>query len=261
MKKIDVKDKVVIITGASGFIGRSLSWEFAKCGARVVLADIGDECGERTAQEIRDAGYDATYIHFDQRDMSCVEGAFKQIFEKYGAIDVLINNAGVNIPQDCRRRITEFMDDKFEWMIDVDMHGLIRCCKAVLPYMLKQGKGSIINTTSVNGQVPLRMQCAFPAAKNAANIITRTLATEYAQYGIRVNAIAPGSTPMTDGSWEAIMHNDQNAQLIKHIPMGRQAMVDELAGICLYFATDELSSYTTGQIVCVDGGWTVGMNF
>ena len=136
MKKIDVKDKVVIVTGASGFIGRSLSWEFAKCGAKVVLADIGDERGEQTAEQIRAEGYEAIYVHFDQTDMSCIESAFKQVFEKYGSIDVLINNAGVNIPQDCRRKITDFMDDKFEWMIDVDMHGLIRCCKAVLPYML-----------------------------------------------------------------------------------------------------------------------------
>lgn len=261
MKKIDVKDKVVVITGASGFIGGSLAEEFAKCEAKVVVADIGDEKGEAKAKSLREAGHEAIFVHFDQRDEKCVEMAFEEVVKRYGKIDVLINNAGVNIPQDCRRPIDEFMDDKFKWMMDVDLHGLIRCCRAVIPYMLEKRKGCIINTTSVNSTVPLRMQCAFPAAKNAANIITRTLAAEYAEFGIRVNAIAPGSTPMTDGSWEAIMHNDQNEQLIRHIPMKRQALVDEMAGICLYFATDELSSYTTGQIVCVDGGWTIAMNF
>ena len=213
MKQINVKDKVVIVTGASGFIGGSLADEFAKCGAKVIVADIVDEKGEEKAKSIRDAGHEAIYVHFDQRDEACIEKAFKEVVDRYGKIDVLINNAGVNIPQDCRRTIDEFMDDKFMWMMDVDLHGLIRCCRAVIPYMLKQGKGSIINTTSVNSKVPLRMQCAFPAAKNAANIITRTLAAEYAEFGIRVNAIAPGSTPMTDGSWEAIMHNDQMSSL------------------------------------------------
>ncbi len=261
MKNINVKDKVVIITGASGFIGKSLANEFANCGAKVIIADIDDIRGEAAAREIRDKGLFAEYIHYDQREEKSVNDAVLYVKNKFGRIDVMINNAGVNIPQDCRRPINEFMDEKFLWMMDVDFYGLIRSLKAVLPVMKEQGCGSIINTTSVNSYVPLRMQCAFPAAKNAANILTKSVAAEYAPFNIRVNAIAPGSTPMTDGSWQAIMHDDQNVELIKHIPMKRQALVDEMAGICLYFATDELSSYTTGQIVCVDGGWTIAQNF
>lgn len=258
---INVKDKVAIITGASGLIGGAFADAFAEHGAIVIIANRSDELGIAKAKELTDKGGRAYFYHFDQTDNDNILDVFAKVKERFGRIDIMMNNAGVNIPQSCRKPVKDFLDDKFEWMIDVDLHGLIRCCKGVIPYMLEQGGGCIINTTSVNGTIPLRNQCAFPGAKSAANGVTRALACEYGDKGIRVNAIAPGSTPLVSEAWSKVMSKEQDQTIIRHIPMARQALAKEMAGTALWLASDELSGYVTGQIVNVDGGWTVGINF
>lgn len=258
---INVENKVVIVTGASGYIGGAFTDAFAQHNAIVIVADIRDELGEAKAEELRSKGARAYYYHFDQQDNANVLDVFSKVRERFGSIDVMMNNAGVNIPQSCRRTVKDFFDDKFEWMIDVDLHGLVRCCRGVIPYMLEQGGGCIINTSSANSTIPLRNQCAFPASKSAVNGITRALACEYADKGIRVNAIAPGSTPLVSKEWSKIMSSEQDRIINHHIPMGRQALREEMAGAALWLASNELSSYVTGQVIYVDGGWTVGINF
>lgn len=256
---ISVKEKVIVVTGATGLIGGAMAKAFAEHGAFVAVCDLNKEKCDEKAKEL---GNNAKGFVMDQRSRESVDNAFKAIFEAYGRIDVLMNNAGVNIPQEARRVIRDFLDDKFEWMIDVDLHGMLRCTKAVLPYMIEQKSGCIINTSSVNSTVPLRNQCAFPAAKNGVNAATKALAMEYAEYGIRVNAIAPGSTPFENNAeWSKVMSSEQDRIIIEHIPLGRQAKAKEIAAAGLYLASEELASYCTGQIIAVDGGWTAGITF
>ncbi len=258
---INVKDKVTIITGSAGLIGSAFADAFAAHEAIVIIADVSDEAGIEKAKELTDKGYRAYFYHFDQTDYDCVSDVFAKVKERFGRIDILMNNAGVNIPNKYRKVIKDYYDEKFEWVLDVDLNGLVRCCKAVIPYMLEQGGGCIINTSSVNSDVPMRNQCGFPAAKSAVNGLTRALACEYGDKGIRVNAIAPGSTPLENGAWKGFMTSEQDKAICEHISMGRQAVKEEMAGTALWLASDELSGYVTGQIIKVDGGWNVGINF
>ena len=147
---ISFKEKVVVVTGATGLIGGAMAKAFSEHGAFVAVCDLNKEKCDAKAKEL---GNNAKGFVMDQRSQESVDNAFKAIFEAYGRIDVLMNNAGVNIPQDARRVIRDFFDDKFEWMIDVDLHGMFRCTKAVLPYMIEQKSGCIINTSSVNSTV------------------------------------------------------------------------------------------------------------
>lgn len=258
---ISVKDKTVVITGATGLIGGAMAKAFAEHGAYVAVCDLNQEKCDEKAAYLRSLGGNADGYAMDQRSAESVNSAVAKIVEKRGGIDVLMNNAGVNIPQDCRRIVRDFMDDKFEWMIDVDLHGMLRCCQAVIPVMLKQNGGCIINTSSVNSRIPLRNQCAFPAAKNGVNAATKALAIEYGQYGIRVSAIAPGSTPLDSAQWSKVMSSEQDRIIRDHIPMKRQAKADEIAAAALYLASDELAGYCTGQVLAVDGGWTCGVTY
>lgn len=258
---ISVKGKTVVITGAAGLIGGAMAKAFASHGAYVAVCDIDQAKCDAKAEELRALGGEADGYAMDQTSQDSVNSAIERIMAKRGRIDILMNNAGVNIPQSCRRVVRDFMDDKFEWMIDVDLHGMLRCCKAVLPIMIEQKCGCIINTSSVNSRIPLRNQCAFPSAKNAVNAATKALAIEYGDKGIRVNAIAPGSTPLESAAWSQVMSSEQDRVIREHIPMKRQAKADEIAAAALYLASDELASYCTGQVLAVDGGWTCGVTY
>ncbi len=267
--RADLKDRVAVITGGSGIIGSSSANLLAASGVRVALCDIREDVGMERVEHIRKNGGDARYYHLDQSDKQSIHSAIDQIHADYGRIDILMNNAGVNISPQFRAPITRFHDDKYHWNMDVNLHGLVECSRAAIPYMLSAGGGNIINTTSICGVTGLRLQCAFVGSKFAVSAITRSMALEYGKDNIRVNAIAPGSTgpsisydPEKDGDRLFYPGTDMPytmRDLVDNFAIERPAGSDEMAGLILYLASDD-ASYTTGQVICVDGGWTAGFS-
>ena len=266
--KADLKGRVAIITGASGMIGGAAATVLAASGAIIAIWDIMDESGAVKVREINDAGGESRYYHVDVTDRPAMEAGVKQVIADFGHIDILYANAGSNFGN--RKPLTEFDPAKFDINIDLNLNGgSVYLTKLVLPYMIAQGGGNIIFTSSVCGMTGLRLQCGYVASKFAISALTRSLALEYAKYNIRVNTLAPGSLPPPDAKlnflWDTCDFEDFDKNfedpttMIYGIAAQRPAHPSEMAGIILYFASDD-ASYTTGQVICVDGGWTAGLS-
>ena len=246
---ISFEGKVAVITGAAGGLGHAMASLFAACGAKVALCDLRG--AEEAAQEL---GGTARGYSFDITDREAVAAYMKRIAEEMGGIDVLVNNAGINVGPEERHTVDAFSDKWWDAIVKVDLDGTYNCTKAALVYM-KEG-ASVVNISSIVGMVPLRNQCAFAAAKAAVINFTKAIAMELAPKGIRANAICPGTIgiAVTNKLWTA---NSAMEGLLSHIPMGRQGKPDEIANATAFLASD-LASYITGAVLPVDGGWTCG---
>ena len=249
---IEFKNKVVVITGAAGGIGSEMACHFANDGAKVAVCDLRGT--KAVADEIVSGGNIAKGYDFDITDRDAVEKAMAQIAGDLGNIDVLVNNAGINVGPDERKYVDEFSDKWWDAIIKVDLDGTYNCTKIALKYMSEGA--NVINISSIVGMVPLRNQCAFAAAKAAVINFTRAIAMELAPKGIRVNAICPGSVGVAacNKLWT---DNSAMAGLLSHIPMGRQGGPEEIATVTEFLASDA-ASYITGAVLPVDGGWTCG---
>lgn len=249
---ISFQDKVVVITGASGGIGQGMVRRFAQDGAQVVL------CARKgvleAAEALRQEGLRAYGYPLDITDRQAVSQTMAAIARDLGRIDVLVNNAGINVGPDQRHTVDEFSDEWWDKILRVDLDGTYHCTKAALPYM-PEGS-AIVNISSIVGLVPLRNQCAFAAAKAGVNNFTQAIAMELAPRGIRANAICPGTIgiAVTNELWK---ENSAMAGLLSHIPMGRQGTPEEIANVTAFVASDA-ASYLTGAVIPVDGGWTCG---
>ena len=250
--EISLKDKVVVITGACGGIGLPMAKIFAENGAKVAVCDLKN--AEKAAEEICHLGFVAKGYNFDITDAKAVGIAMEAISADFGSIQVLINNAGINVGPDERKHVDEFNDKWWDAIINVDLTGTYHCTKKAIPYMTEGG--SIINISSIVGMVGLRNQCAFDAAKAGVIHFTKAIALELAPQGIRANVVCPGSIgiDLTNQLWS---QNTAMQGLLSHIPMGRQCKPEEVANVCAFLASD-LSSYMTGTVIPVDGGWTCG---
>jgi NAD(P)-dependent dehydrogenase (short-subunit alcohol dehydrogenase family) len=249
---ISFKDKVVIITGASGGIGQGMVKLFTEDEAIVIM------CARRgtveAAEELRAQGYRAYGYSLDITDREAVKNVMADVAEKFGKIDVLINNAGINVGPDQRNFVDNFSDEWWDKILKVDLDGTYNCTKLAVPYM-PEGS-AIVNISSIVGLVPLRNQCAFAAAKAAVNNFTQAIAMELAPRKIRANVICPGTIgiAVTNELWK---ENSAMAGLLSHIPMGRQGTPEEIANATAFVASDA-ASYLTGAVIPVDGGWTCG---
>lgn len=246
---ISFENKVVVITGAAGGIGRAMVERFAKDGASVAVCDLrgAAEFAETFGDSVK--GYE-----FDITDREVTKDFMGKIAADFGKIDVLVNNAGINVGPDERHTVDAFSDKWWDAILKVDLDGTYNCTKAALPYM---GEGSaIVNISSIVGMVPLRNQCAFTAAKAAVINFTKAIAMELAPKGIRANALCPGSVgiAVTNKLWT---NSSAMEGLLSHIPMGRQGKPEEIAQATAFLASDE-ASYVTGAVLPVDGGWTCG---
>lgn len=254
--KVDLADRIALVTGAASGIGRSIALAFAQNGARIAVNDI--KPGERTCEEIRELGGQATFFPADVSDADAVNDMIAKVEREMGPIDVLVNNAGVNVGRN-RVPTHEFPDEEWHRIIRVDLDGVFYCSRAISAVMIKRRRGAIINIGSVFGVVPARLQCAFTAAKAGVLNFTKSHALEVGQYGVRVNGIAPGSI-LTEGT-RTLFYNPESKQkadsLISHIPLGRPGETDDVAAAALYLASDD-AKYVTGHVLVVDGGWTAG---
>ncbi len=243
--------KVVLITGASTGIGAAMAMAFGTSGAKVALHyNASEKEAQAVAKKIKaKKGGDTFLVQADVLDPEATAGMVKEVVKKFGRIDVLVNNAGGLLD---RHAIEEMPDEMYQKVMDLNMASTFRVCKLVIPYMKKRG-GSIINLTSIaarNGGGGGAV--IYASSKAAVSTFTRGLAKELAPFKIRVNAIAPGIilTPFHDKYTKP----EQLKGMIDSIPMGRGATAEEVAGPALFLASEQLSSFITGEILEVNGG-------
>ncbi len=254
--RCDLSGKVCLVTGAARGIGQEIATQLAANGGTVVFTDV-DETGVREASA-RVVG--AHWRVMDVTKVAEVEEVISSVAASLGSLDVLVNNAGVNTLHD-RVTIDRFPRSEWDRLLAVDLTGLYDVSRFAARVMLKQRSGRIINIASIVGLVPLRLQCAFVAAKAGVVNLTKAMALELGPNGILVNGIAPGST-LTDGTrqlfyGEGGIFHDSVKQMLAHIPLGRPAETREIAVAALFLA-DPDNSYMNGHILTVDGGWTAG---
>ncbi len=254
--RCDLSGRVCLVTGAARGIGRAIAEAFAANGGRVVFTDI-DEAGAREAAA---AVPGALARGLDVTSTSDIEAAIAWIVDTCGRLDVVVNNAGVNTLAH-RVTIDEFPRSEWDRILSVDLTGLYEVSRFAARAMREQGSGRIINIASIVGLVPLRLQCAFVAAKAGVVNLTKAMALELGPHGILVNGIAPGST-LTEGTRrlfydEGGLFHASVKQMLAHIPLGRPAETREIAVAALFLADPE-NSYMNGHVLTVDGGWIAG---
>jgi len=245
-----LKDRVALVTGASQGIGRATALALAAAGARVIVAARNREKLDAVAQEIGAAGGEALAVVMDVADAEQVKAGFRQGIEKFGRLDILVNNAAVTRDGLALRMKPE----DWETVLRTNLTGAHLCIQQALAVMLRQRHGRIINMTSVVAETGNAGQANYVAAKAGLIGLTRAIATEVASRSITVNAVAPGFiiTPMTDALPEKVKE-----ELLARIPLGRMGQDCEVAAAIVYLASDE-AGYITGHVLDVNGGMHMG---
>ena len=246
-------DKVAIITGAGSGMGKTAALLFAAEGAKVAAADVNEGPVKETVAEIAKAGGQALALRADVSKAPDVERMVADAVAKFGKLDVIYNNAGIEGESAFLSNMTE---EAFDRVIAINLRGVFLGMKFALPHMMKARSGSIINTASIAGLVGIKGGAAYSAAKAGVIAMTRVAAVEYGRYNIRVNAICPGAieTPMAERIRAGAT---PNPAAIKRISLlERMARPDEIAKVALFLASDD-ASFATGAPFIIDGGWTV----
>lgn len=245
--------KIAVVTGAAAGIGRAISERFAREGAHVYLTDVNAQGAQEAARALKSDRLEATAMAVDVSRGQDVTALFRSIGQGPGRIDVLVNNAGLNVREDFRH----LSDADWVKIREVNLDGVVRIARDGFNLLKASGKGSLINIASIMGHRGLRQLAGYSATKGAVSALTRALAVEYAPYGIRVNALAPGfiETALT----ERVLRNPMiNKALIDQTPMRRFGTGDDVAAAALFFASDE-SAFVTGAELAVDGGMSAGL--
>lgn len=245
----DLTGRVALVTGGASGLGRMMAWALACHGATIAIVDRDGDAAEACAKAIRTgSGREALGAAADVSVERDVDRAIREVADTFGDVDILVNNAGHNI----RKPLVDYTLDEFDSLYEVHVRGTFLFCRGIALRMQARRRGSIINITSMLGQVAARGVAPYAAAKAAIAQMSRVLALEMAPCGIRVNAIAPGyiDTPLTRQHPPEV-----RARITESTPLGRFGNADELMGPVLFLASDA-SSFVTGSTLVVDGGWT-----
>ena len=246
------QSKVAVVTGGAGGIGESVAKALAQRGVQVVIADLRPDAAEEAAKRLQSEGLTARSTDVDISNPASVGTMVENVLGWWGRIDILINNAGV----ESSKPFLEIGLDEYERVMRINTTGAWICCQAVIPVMLRQKSGSIVNVSSVAGQRGggLLGTAAYSTSKGAVIALTKALAREFGKVGIRVNAVAPSMT-MTDFVQRQLERLDPGTQdrVIAMTPMGRTGQPHEIASVIAFLASDE-ASFVTGHTYNVDGG-------
>jgi NAD(P)-dependent dehydrogenase (short-subunit alcohol dehydrogenase family) len=254
LDEFELDGKNALVTGGGRGLGKAMASALAEAGANIAIIDVDRENAEQSADEITEIGVEATAVEADVTDEAEMEAMVEEVTDRLGSIDVLLNNAGVtsNAPA------AEMSVEDWQRTIDVNLTGVFLCAKHVGQHMIEQGSGSIINISSMSGFVANypQPQIGYNASKAGVIMVTRSLASEWAEHGIRVNSIAPGYM-RTDLVDEVLEEDPEMEEIwLEYTPMGRLGQPEELGGIVVFLAS-EASSYMTGEVVAYDGGYTI----
>ncbi|HZW97307.1 MAG TPA: SDR family oxidoreductase [Bacillota bacterium] len=251
---VELKGKVVIVTGAAMGMGAATAELMAKAGGKIVIADYNEEAGKAQTQKIVDAGGEAAFVKTDVSVEKDVEAMVQFAVDTYGRLDGAVNNAAIS-PDD--KSLTDMDVEYYDRLLSVDLKGVALCLKYELRQMMKQGEGgSIVNTSSVSGVRPQPANPAYVSAKHGVIGLTKQAAMDYSPHGIRINTVCPGAidTPMLQAA--LVQFNLDPIEYPKQLSMlGRFAQPEEVGEANLWLVSD-LSSYVTGATICVDGGYT-----
>jgi NAD(P)-dependent dehydrogenase (short-subunit alcohol dehydrogenase family) len=245
-----LQDQVAIITGGAGAIGSATAFAMAREGARIVVADMREAEAENVAGRLKAMGADAIAVRVDVRDSAEVGRTVDAALDRYGRLDIMFNNAGLAIV----KPVGEHTDADWNLVLNTDLAGVFFGCRAAAAAMLSARRGVIINTASIIGLGGFSYRAAYSAAKAGIINMTRTVASEVAMDGIRVNAIAPGYI-FTDGFKDLDDPVLSLDNFERRIPMGRLGTPEDVAAAAVFLASDE-ASYITGIVLPVDGGYT-----
>jgi NAD(P)-dependent dehydrogenase (short-subunit alcohol dehydrogenase family) len=241
--------KVALVTGGASGIGEACVMTFARAGAKVVVADLNAELGERTVAAVKEAGSDAIFVKVDVGRPEEVEQMVEATIQTFGRLDIAINNAGIGGEPN---PTGSYSIDGWRKVIDINLNGVFYCMRYEIPRMLENG-GAIVNMASILGSVGFATAPAYVAAKHAVVGLTKTAALEYAKQGIRVNAVGPGfiKTPLLDVN----LDDATQAYLASLHAVGRMGNSQEVAGVVAFLSSEE-ASFVTGAYYLVDGGYT-----
>ncbi len=248
-----LKDKIAVVTGSAAGIGLATATLFAREGARVYIADIDGKAAEDAAATLSQEGLSAHAMAVDVSKGQDVTALLRTIEREHKRLDVLVNNAGLNVRSDFRH----LSDADWTTIREVNLDGVVRLARDAFDLLRAAPTGSLINVSSIMGRRGLRQLAGYSATKGAVTALTRALAVEYAPFGIRVNSLAPGfvETALT----ERVLRNPMiQKALLDQTPMGRFGTGEDIARAALFFASDD-SIYVTGAELSVDGGMSAGL--
>jgi NAD(P)-dependent dehydrogenase (short-subunit alcohol dehydrogenase family) len=251
IKRFSLEGKMAVITGAGRGIGRGLAIALAKAGANIVAVDIVEEKARETAALlVSTTGIRAHAYIADLSDPHRIKDYVQDILAKCGAIDILINNAGIQV----RKPALEFTLDEWNSVLNIHLTASFLMAQAVVPGMITQGGGSILNIASINGVIAVPNTMAYSAAKSGLAGLTRSMAVEWSQFNIRTNAIGPGycRTELTE---KLFQDREKSEWVMSRIPMKRLADPENDLGYVAVFLASEAAAYINGQVIYVDGGW------
>lgn len=249
---IDLAGQVAIVTGGSKGIGKGIARRLAEAGTNVMIVSRHLEEAETTSKEIvKDYGVKSLAAKVDVSKISDIKAMVEQTVDKFGRLDILVNNAGVVV----RLPALEMTEEAWDTVINTNLKGTFFCSKEAAFQMRKQGKGRIINIGSVHSMIPMKLYTHYGATKAGISQLTKVLAVEWAEYGILVNCVAPGSVP-TDNNKEVLAKPENLQRNLDRIYLKRLGTPEEISGMVAFLASD-LSSYITGQTIYIDGGWTL----
>ncbi|WP_096200562.1 SDR family NAD(P)-dependent oxidoreductase [Bacillus sp. FJAT-45350] len=243
-----LQDKVAIITGGSSGIGEYAAREMVKEGAKVVIADLNDELGNKLVQELNEEEVVAVYVHVDVSNEAHIEKMIDTTMSKFGKLDILFNNAGIG----ALSPTADLSLEEWRRVVSINLDGVFLAAKHSIKAMQKNGGGSIVNNASILGHVGQAQTAPYAASKGGVVNLTRALAVEYAKENIRVNAVCPGyiDTPLLDQ-----LDDEMKNHLISLHPIGRLGKSEEVAKAVTFLASDD-ASFITGANLLVDGGYT-----
>ncbi|MEQ1769897.1 MAG: SDR family oxidoreductase [Devosia sp.] len=252
-----LEQKVAIVTGGGQGIGEAIVRRFAEEGARVVVAEINASVGGETARKVaEETGSEVAFVHCDVARTESVEAMTREVTALFGAPDVLVNNAGIAVFGEP----LEITDEDWARCMSVDLDGVWRCCRAVLPGMLAKAHGAIVNIVSNHSFQVIKRTFPYPIAKHGLLGLTRSLALEYADRGVIVNAISPGwiDTPLSRKAFAEDPDPDARKKVEARQPLGRLGRPEEIAAVAAMLASDE-ARFIVGSNIVVDGGIKIRM--